>query len=818
MLVIFTLAVMLEKQGKHEDISAHMVYKSEAITAMAEAVVEEIIHNIREQLNIAGNDNQIYYQVRQRTTNDIPIDSAYLKRISPNSHKMLLEEFSIEDQDVVIKGKITDIAAFDVKGFTQEDVRDEIEKSASFEIAISIKWADQYKTVAITRPFKVVRTTMPVFSESTLFVNNAQPIYFGQWPSLYGYDPGKFPAPQNTIQLDHGWHKYSKYNKKSDFTRIMETDTLRQAMVPPGRVFIQKGIVPITNGDRASGMLQKTFHSHESELLPAQAQIKLKDLKTFLTQKGMTVSADPDPSADPVGDTSGTSSTAGDTPAPTVAPGAEAGAATEGESNLPDDGELFVRYVGHGEEVKAETSKLGDKDVDGYGKYFYSFLTGWEEHSAGPDPAISGLDLYGRIVEKEAGEGFSGGGIFGKIAGLIKKATSAILSKLWKKYDIRISPTLVYGQVIQTYFPIVDYVATGWTEKMKNTFSFNPNQVPLPHFDPSFLEKLPQDEPISEAEKLPDTWPADLKEKWLKLPEDIRKPKFYKIINTTILQQNPFGLDFQEFGPLLPQGALFAPAWEALLNYLVPEEDSPIRQYLNNVGSKDEFFLSNEADRKYGFTGGPYAKIFSEPLTDFNPFLFYVKATDYISAIYDPRNPKDSIFLKKYYNKEDEIFEFKGVIYITGTEPLVLGNAKYRGKAIIITFGKVIFSGPFRKEKEDDPEKPEDVSALTIITLGGVVFDTSNRIDAQIYSYIFPPLSAPGKRFYVYGGLGANMFDLTRVEDGGIVVFDWAYHIPLTMDDKARAPYYHVAITDEINKYGYEIRRDLSVFQSEEPP
>jgi hypothetical protein len=60
--------------------------------------------------------------------------------------------------------------------------------------------------------------------------------------------------------------------------------------------------------------------------------------------------------------------------------------------------------------------------------------------------------------------------------------------------------------------------------------------------------------------------------------------------------------------------------------------------------------------------------------------------------------------------------------------------------------------------------------------------------------------------------MGCNMLDLERLLLGGRVVFDWSYHIPPEMPIKDKAPYYYVAITDEIAKFGYQIKRDTDVF------
>jgi hypothetical protein len=820
MIVLAIMANILFFLGQVEDLTSIMVYRSEALTAMGEAVLEESFIQITEQLNIKKPENQIYFDVRETSAKDIHIDSGYLARITPNSRAMIAAEFpgTDKERDVVLKGKIADIQPFDIRGFTDASVRDPVEKHGTLELEVSVRWAtkEQEKTIAVARPFKVVKVVMPVFSETTLFVNNAQPDYFGYWPSLYGYSPGKFPEPQPSLVLDNGWHGYAKENKKTDFIRHFEDSVLERAKVPPGRIFINKGVVPLTNGDRASGMLQKAFHSAESEFLPKELQAPLKAIKEQLARHGFQASPDL-PDTSPVTPTAGggqalvtvngTVTTRTDARAAYADGGAAAAAA------VPGKGELFVRYVGHGEELKEDSVKVGDKKMDGYGTYFRSTSRGpWASADRRLDPALSGLDLFGRVVEREKGQAFAGEGVFGKLFAVVRNVGEALLEKLYAKYRIRISPTLVYGDVIHTYFRVIDYVETGWWDKMRNMFSFNPNQFPLPDFPDRFLDGKDENTPISRKADLPADWDDKFKERWLKLPADVRKPKFHKILARQMFPQFGYGLS-NEFASRIPPGAIFAHYNEALLNFLTPDPQSKIRGFFNQMGERNTYFLKNETDRQYQSRQGPFWKNFSEGLDKFNPFLFYVKATDYISSVYDPRDMRKSLFYERYYDRKNRCFDFKGVIYITGTEDLVLGNAEYRGKAIIITFGRVVFNGFFVKKKEND--KPHDTEAnanLTIVTLGGAVFDTSERVEAQVYSFIYPPMATPGKKIQLYGALGANVLDLDKLRDGGEVVFDYTYHIPPDMAAKDRAPYYHVAITNEIKRYGYSIRRDRLAF------
>jgi hypothetical protein len=201
---------------------------------------------------------------------------------------------------------------------------------------------------------------------------------------------------------------------------------------------------------------------------------------------GLQVSPDPQPSptANTTGSAAATPGTSGTAP---PAPGSQP--ASDLSTGVPGQGELFVRYIGHGEELKSENVKVGGRSMDGFAPYFYSLIKGpWTSGEKRIDPALSGLDLFGRVIEKSKGSATEGEGFFGRIFGAIKKFTADLLNKLYSQYDIRISPTLVYGDVVLTYYRVLDYVETGWLDKMKNTFTFNPNQYPLPQFPEGFLD------------------------------------------------------------------------------------------------------------------------------------------------------------------------------------------------------------------------------------------------------------------------------------------------------------------------------------------
>ncbi|MBI4866151.1 MAG: hypothetical protein HY816_04290 [Candidatus Wallbacteria bacterium] len=808
LVVLGIFAGMLYMLGVREVDQSIYVYHSEVITHLAEAATEEVFLNIVQQLNIRSPGNRIYDQVRQSAADAIVIDGEYLKKISVNARKTALEDYGIPDEKFVIKGQIGDIQPFDIPGF--KNPPDPIEKHGSLKLEISIEFARSdgptlKKTVAVSRPFKVVRCTIPVLSECTLFVNNLSADYFGSQESVFGYQYKDFPNPQKALVLDNGWAGTGqKTFKKSEFTTFMENEVVRNGKVPPGRIFINKGIVPLSNGDRSSGALQKTFHSGESEFLPQQVQIPLKALKDVLEKKfseAAVAEAQNQPSEGESVETSGPADSAPATP------GVTAGA-------IPGKGDIIFRYIGHGRELfddeKTLKDQLGGKSVASYRTYFSALAEKEWKESRTPLPSLSGLALFGNVIEKEKGKAVEGEGFFGKIWAGIKKITSDLLEKLYSNYRIRISPTLVYGDVIQTYFMVRDYLETGWWDKIKNTLSFNPNQFPLPYFPKGFMEGKNPDAALSKADELPPDWTKDVKEKWLKLPEELRKPKFYITLNSTILAQPTYGLG-PEFIQQLPAAVMFGPYNLALLEFLIPEKDSAIRAFLDTFSRRGFFFLKNELDKQFAPQSSPF-KEYDKPLTDFNPFLFYLKATDYISSLIDPRTPKVNQFYKKYYNQKDRVFDLNGVIYITGTEDLVFANNKYRGKAIIITFGKVVFKGFMVKhEANDKPDSPEKNALLTIVALGGIEVHTSERIDAQLYSYIYPMVVSQGNKLNLFGSLGCNFLDMSKIPEGGRIVFDYSYHIDSKMQQLERDHFYYVSVTNEINRYEYAIRRDYDI-------
>lgn len=830
MSALAVLAYMLDFQARAANVNAIFVYHSEVITNLAEAAVEEVFHNFEDKLNDPDGNNELYDALRAPwdpadSAASIPIEAETMIEYAAAARALGEETYGIKPEHFVVTGQITDIDSFEVRGMNPPD---RIEKSAKIEVAVTITLSKQTKTVVASRPVKVVRTTMPVLAESTFFLNNMAADNFAHWPSAMGYDPENVPEPQKSIVLDHGWAKYQKTNKKSDFLKALQDQIFPTGAVPPGRVFINKGIVPLTNGDRAAGALQKTFFSAESELLPVLPKIPLARLKEGLQEDHIQATE-----RERAAQLAREREEGVEIERPVSAPPTESTSATDPSSSVPEEGDLIVRYLGHGMELVTEdmTGILGDKAGDGYRQYFDALVEGpW----ADDPPTKSGLDLFGRTVEKKKGEALKeerGGllGLWDKVVDTVKSAASKLLSKLYAKYNIKLSPTLVYGNVLQSYFMVRDYAFGDWAEKIKRTFG--DKQIPIPYFPEGHLDRFPEDTPLTE-ENLPDAWDDEFKERFMGLPDEIRRPGFIKTLDSwasgiTDKIGPVLPDDLREKVESLPQGSIVAPYHQALRAFLQPPPDSGFDQWAEayrQAASKvaapgGGLFLTNEVDRDALAINGAYEKFFEGNLSQFNPFLFYVKATEYVSSLWDARMPRDApdsarnVFLRKFRDEEDAgLLRLNGVIYITGTEELVLANFRYTGKAILITFGEVRFDGFFRKNN-DDPDEPEKNDLLTIISLGGIKFNTTEPVHAQLYSYIYPYQVAPGETMNVFGGIGANDMPLRLMGDGANVNYDWTYHIPREEIDEGSADaihYYHVSITDEISKFEYQITRELA--------
>lgn len=819
MMVLSIVGSALMYYATSSELNARMIYQGEVITNLAEAAVEEAFLNFERQLN-EDRDSKIYKQLRDPLPPDseLELDPEYMSQITQAARKVAKDLYGIEAKDFQVSGLINRVQAFDIRGTPP----DPIEKNAALTIKVMVTHnhfgSELTKVVIVSRPLKVVCCTIPVLAESTLFVNNLQVDTFAHWPSVLGYRLNDYPKEQPSLILDHGWAKYSTTNTKEDFVKVFEEEVMPKGAVPPGRVFINRGIVPITNGNRASGMLQKTFFSAESELLPEQFDFTLKQLKEFYENKASPVPTNPqgDVELDAEGDED---ETEGEEPTDSTSSTAATTGTTAGDA-IPDDGKIIIRYVGHGAELDVETCKdLIGKDVSGYRKWFQALVDDdWKQKRE--LHRMSGLDLFGRVEEKEQGGVFeeSGGNIFQRIWRGIKKITKKIMEKLYSQYHIKISPTVVYGDVLRTYFSVRDYVETKWWDKIKNTAKLSGNERVLPFFPPGFLDGKDENTPLT-LEGLPASWDEDTRKKWADLPEDIRKPRFFKYLNDLMFSDFRYNLtdpDWKMALDNLPSRTIFRPYNQGLVEFLAPPAESKVRGVFSALTQKGVFFMRNIIDKQIpdeAFKGG-YEDAFEGPLTEFNPFLYYVKATEYISSLNDPRiNPKDprhNVFRRKFFDEKEGTLNLEGVIYITGTEPLQLGNVKYKGKAIIITFGPVVFTG-FLAKSQDSGDDPEKNDLLTIISLGGIDIQTTDRIDAMLYSYIYPIQATNRQKIHVFGGLGCNDMQLRFLPEGGNINFDWTYHIPKDLNLEDKKHYYHVAITDEIKKFEYVVKRQMSV-------
>jgi len=820
MMVLSVLGSALIYYASAQELNAVMVEQSEVITNLAEAAAEEAFMNFEMQLNQATN-TKIYRQLREpmKPGETVDIDTEYMAKCTEAARRIGQEQFHIPPEKFIVEGLIHKVQPFDIRGA----VVDELEKSAALTVKVTITHQKDKnvltKVVVLSRPVKVVRCTIPVLSECTLFLNNLTAQTFAEWESVLGYRKDDFPKEQQTLTLDHGWASYSTTNTKEDFLKHFEERVLTKGAVPPGRVFINRGIVPITNGNRSSGMLQKTFYSAESELLPKEFDFTLKQLREHYEKAGIPTDDLEDESEESTGATSGTSS-----PQPEATSTAPTGDTTDGDAISEDieKSRILIRYLGHGCELGVDDCKeLIGKDFSGFRTWFQSFIDDdWKQK--GDLYARSGLDIFGRVEEKNQGEAVSeeGGNFLQRLWQGIKKITKQLMDKLYSKYHIKISPTIVYGQVLRTFFAACDYIEGKWWEKIKNTAKLSGNERPLPWFPKGFLEGKDDKKPL-EMEDLPAAWDKDLKEKWLKLPKDVRKPKFFKYLDQTIFSKETYGLDDPDWKMAiekLPHGAMYRPYNQGLLEFLGPlQPDSYVAKYFGLFMSKGVYFNYNELDVQANdneIGHGPFESYFEKGLHEFNPFLYYVKATDYISSLNDPRidpkDPRHNVFRRKYFDEKEGTLHLDGVIYITGTEPLQLGNVRYTGKAVIITFGPVIFTG-FVAKSQDSADDPEKNDLLTIVSLGGIDIKTDKRIDAQLYSYIYPVRASDGQKIHLFGGLGCNDLNLKDMPEGGNINFDWTYHIPPGMDIDDRKHYYHVSITDEISKYEYFVRKQFIV-------
>jgi hypothetical protein len=543
---------------------------------------------------------------------------------------------------------------------------------------------------------------------------------------------------------------------------------------------------------------------------------------------------------------------------------------------LPDSGKLYTRYIGYGAEIRSDKVEVNNKERMGYLSYFEAFKSfqEWRTDDHSKNPSKSGLKLFGRVELKPAAlaQEDPEKGIFGRIIDAAVDVWNSVMQEFVNdNYNIRTSPTFVYGKVLNSYFRVMDYKYTRageleevWKKRESRASSSQPwykrwwdgvtsitasilksfkigvlgaGQYPIPEIHENSLGNIPQGDmknvfldknTRSDFSYLSD----DTYENMLDLPDGLRTPAFFRYLQTLKQdQQNFFGMDLSS---KIPKGAIMAPYNNGISNYLRHSyHDSNLQKFFTDptkgvqkISGTGNVFLDNNWDQELSHEwGGDYVSPLEGIMDDdvtlsvFNPFLYYKKATDYISSIYDFRRGERggagvNVLKEKYYNKDKKRLEMNGVIYITGTsKPLrfsefVEANStvlEYFGKAMIITFGEVIIDCGLRKhgysvETGLGPTGAQN-SVLTIVALGGITIQTSEVIQAALYSFMFPPRA--DRWFRLHGTLGASELRLENLPRGGVVKFDPSYYIK-DLPDHEQISYYHVSLTDEIRKYSWK--------------
>ena len=860
-VVMIVLSVLAGIAGTLIDMSideghaTQLAYRSEIALSIGESFVDEFFHNVDKTMNSGGSGpiGGIYDKLREESSigTEIELESKdYIsKYLVPNS-KQLCESFQNKCSAVVI-AKIKDIKPLNINPRARDTQIpkpgikvDKVEKDAVLEVLVEVIYEGYTKKLAVTRSLKVVNTTIAPLSVFTLFVNDPGFPLQSYWSSKLGMDYSDDRKEQKSVVLDHSWDyvfNKSDYDKE-ELTAGFDT-TIMQGEVPPGRVFMNSSIVPLTNGNRESGMLQNAFFSAESELLPPFFPMDLEQKDEFLTRVGSSMSEEEKLILEEV---------------------------------LPASGKVFTRPVGYGYEVRARDDyEVNGKKRSGYLRYMEAFESSWDGEVSRKNPSKSGLDLFGRVEYKPGvlGSEDEESGWFGKIAKAASDAYDGLVrSFVNDTYNLRISPTLVYGNVLASYFRVMDYKYTrmdelkevwksrkgrensnkSWWASVWDGISdlgsdvlktvkvgfLGPGQYPIPELPVGFFDDIPQEklkEPFGESDRARFKavgWSDDTFEDFLDLPAGMRSPiffKFFEKMRKHSLQY--FGKDFES---KIPKGATLAPYNNSIMNYLrISENDSPFYKFMLDpekgipkVSQTGLTVLDNPLDQKMDQEwGGEYVSPLkgllddNVPLKSFNPFLYYRKATDYISSIYDFRGGKKgegvNVIRKKYFNEKEGILDINGVIYITGTaRPLRFSElvadgkkyVKYKGKSIIITFGEVIFDVGVRKTTTTDtsnvkPQWGKDAPLLTVVALGGIQFETNDLVEATLYSFMNPPTST--RHFTLHGTLGSSELDLARSKVGGVVKFDPSYSMS-KLSSSERKDYYWVALTDEIKKYSWK--------------
>lgn len=860
--VLAGIAGILIDMGVSDTHSTQLAYRSEIALNMAEAVSEEFFRNVEAMMNAGekGPIGGIYDKLREEVGENqvIPISNPeHITRfLAPNSLQLCKE---LQQCEASVEAQIKDIQHININPSQQSDggvvhrpgvVVDKIEKDAVLELLVEIKYQGFAKRLVVTRSLKVVKTVMEPLGLFTLFVNEPGFPTYSNWSSKFGMayqdQTAAKPGDQISLILDHGWDDALGKQEISipELRQGME-EKIMQGLVPPGRVFLNSGIVPLTNGNREAGMLQNAFFSAESELLPLPGQFDMEDKKRFVSAAGSQMSESEK---------------------------------TLLESILPESGKIYTRYIGYGAEVRGgDDLEVNGKKRLGFEAYFESLLKSWDISRDERNPSKSGLDLFGRVefkpgvLEKEDKET----GIFGKIIAAIGNVTEALLEEFVNdSYNLRVSPTVVYGKALSSYFRVMDYKYTrggelkevwkkrqerekkdkgfweslwgGVTEitaKLLNTVRvgvLGPGQIPIPEFPQEYLDSLTEEElakPFTKEDrsKFPD-WSDQGFASFLDLPKGIRTPLFFKFLaDMRKSQQSFFG---EDLSGKIPRGAILAPYNNSILNYVKPDlQDSMLVKVFTDEqkgatksSKTGQLFFDNPMDQELSNQWGsdyrsPFENILDAkmPLQGFNPFLYYRKATTYISSIYDYRDGKKgegiNVIREKFYNENDQVLDLNGVIYITGTaRPLRFSEflsqgkqeVEYRGKAIIISFGEVIFDCSVRKVQHGKygyaPRWGEDAPLLTVVALGGIQFMPDPKmvpttVEATVYSFMYPPRA--NHEFKLHGTLGTSELKLSQLPRGGVVKFDPSFYLK-NVSKAARKSYYWVALTDEIKQYSWK--------------
>jgi hypothetical protein len=866
-LILSTLmgiAYSLLDIGVSETHATQLAYRSEVAINLGEAVIEEIFRNVEMMMNSGGKGpvggvyDRLRSQVPSGGTIQLSSKDHIVRFLAPNSLQLCKELKSCE---AIVEAVVRDIQPINInpKMRSQDGTEkarpgvriDKIEKDAVLEVKVRVIYEEYQKSLVVTRSLKVVNTTMAPLAPFTLFVNEPGFPVQSQWSSKLGmayHDRGHQEREQTSLILDHSWDDaLGKEQIHADELLKGFEDRVLQGQVPPGRVFMNSAIVPLTHGNLESGMLQNAFFMAETELLPPASVTDLEKKDNWLNRAGSKL--------------------------------------TETEKKLltdilPSHGKLFTRFLGHGAELRlGEFMEVNGKKRLGFGSYFEAFKSAWKTGSSPKNPSNSGLDLLGRVEYKPGAldEEDEKTGIFGKILDVVGDVADAVLKEFVNKnYNLRVSPTFIYGKVLSSYFQVMDFKYTrgselkevwkrrrdrdpeskgfwsslwsGVTEisaKLLSTVRIGflgPGQVPIPQFDEAFLNGISESEMGQPFEKkdrkkfLAMGWSKKTFEQFLDLPEGLRTPAFFSFLaKVRSSQQEYFG---QSLKDKISKGAILAPYNHSVLNYLKPDfQNSLLMQVLTDpskglakLSPTGQLFFDNPVDQRLSTEwGGEYRSPLEEslepemPLKNFNPFLYYRKATDYISSIYDYRQGEKgkgvNVFKQKYYDQKDHVLDLNGVIYITGTaRPLrfseYLGPGKqavvYRGKSIIITFGEVIFDCSVRKDGFNKqgfrPRFGVEAPLLTIVALGGVQFTPPRErapvtVEATVYSFMFPPRA--NHEFRLHGTLGASELKLSFLPRGGIVKFDPSFDLR-DLPPEEKKSYYWVALTNEIKKYSWK--------------